>query len=91
MHFYRRLLRLRAENRTLIYGDFAMIEREHPQVFAYTRSLGYETFTVLCNMSAEPAKLESDYSGECVLRNLEGDGRADALAPYEARVLKTCR
>ena len=91
LHFYRRLLRLRADNRTLIYGDFAMIEREHPQVFAYTRSLGNETFTVLCNMSAESARLVRVYSGECVLSNREGEGRTDALEPYEARVLRNCR
>ena len=91
LHFYRRLLRLRADNRTLIYGDFAMMEREHPQVFAYTRSLGNETFTVLCNMSAESARLGRVYTGECVLCNREGEGRTDALEPYEARVLRNCR
>jgi oligo-1,6-glucosidase len=30
LHFYRKLLRLRANSRTLIYGDFALIERDHP-------------------------------------------------------------
>jgi oligo-1,6-glucosidase len=88
LHFYRKLLRLRSGSHTLIYGDFRFIERGHPQVFAYTRTLGNETITVLCNMSSKPAKLEASYPGECVLSNMEGDGRMDALEPFEARVFK---
>ena len=88
LHFYRNLLRLRAESRTLIYGDFALIEREHPQVFAYTRTLGDEVFTVLCNMSGESAALTKPVSGECVLRNVSGE-ETQTLAPYEARVMKS--
>jgi oligo-1,6-glucosidase len=88
LHFYRRLLRLRADSRTLIYGDFALFEREHPQVFAYTRTLGNEVFTVLCNMSGEDALLTRPIIGECVLRNVSGED-TKTLAPYEARVIKT--
>ena len=88
LHFYRKLLRLRAESPTLIYGDFTMIEREHPQVFAYTRTLGNEVFTVLCNMSGESAGLTRPISGECVLRNVSGEEN-QTLAPFEARVMKS--
>ena len=88
LHFYRKLLRLRAESRTLIYGDFALIEREHPQVFAYKRTLGNEAFTVLCNMSGESAALTKPISGDCVLRNISGEV-TQTLAPYEARVMKS--
>ena len=88
LHFYRRLLRLRADNRTLIYGDFAFIEREHPQVFAYSRTLGNEVFTVLCNMSGEDAVLTKPVYGDCVLRNVSGE-ETQTLLPYEARVMKS--
>jgi len=88
LHFYRKLLRLRADNQTLIYGDFALIERDHPQVFAYTRTLGGEVFTVLCNMSGEDVALSKPISGECVLRNVSGE-ETQTLLPYEARVIKS--
>jgi len=88
LHFYRRLLRLRAESRTLIYGDFALIEREHPQVFAYTRTFGNEVLTVFCNMSGEDALLTKAISGECVLRNVSGE-ETQTLAPFEARVMRS--
>jgi len=87
LHFYRKLLHLRSGSDTLIYGDFALIERKHPQVFAYTRTFENETVTVLCNMSAEAAMLEKTYAGKCILRNLGGEMLTDMLDPFEARVL----
>ena len=89
LHFYRELLCLRGKHQTLIYGDFALIEREHPQMFAYTRKLDEEVFTVLCNMSDHEAVLTNEISGECVLRNMQGKVNAQVLAPYEARVIQS--
>lgn len=89
LHFYRTLLHLRGGSETLLYGAFSLIERAHPQIFAYARKLGGEEICVLCNMSAEPALLEKAYAGECLLRNMAGEMAADKLAPYEARVLRT--
>jgi glycosidase len=87
LHFYRKLLRLRANSRTLIYGDFALIEREHPQVFAYTRSLENETYTIVCNMSGEPAVLSAEIEGDILFSNLP-ENRGMQLMPYEARVYR---
>ena len=89
LHFYRALLSLRSKSRTLIYGDFRLIEREHPQVFAYTRTLEDETMTVLCNMSGKEARLANAVSGACVLRNMHGEMEERLLAPYEARVIRS--
>ncbi|NTU77586.1 MAG: hypothetical protein HGA90_07245, partial [Alphaproteobacteria bacterium] len=88
LHFYRKLLRMRADSRTLIYGDFALIERDHPQVLAYTRSLDQETITILCNMSAETVVLSAAYAGECMLLNVSGGMQPDRLASFEARVMR---
>lgn len=85
LHFYRELLRLRAGNRTLIYGDFALIEREHPQVFGYTRSLEGDVCTIVCNMSGELATLSALPAGDCVFSNLS-DCTGSVLQPFEARV-----
>ena len=90
LHFYRKLLRLRSESETLIYGDFALVEREHPQVFAYSRTLGNETDTILCNMSAEDASITRFPSGDCVFSNLSNLS-CDVLQPYEARVYRHVR
>jgi oligo-1,6-glucosidase len=90
LHFYRKLLRLRADSRTLIYGDFALIEREHPQVFGYTRSLDGEAYTIVCNMSGSSALLSVAPNGDCVFSNLT-DPSGSTLQPYEARVYRIKR
>ncbi len=90
LHFYRKLLRLRADSRTLIYGDFALIEREHPQVFGYTRSRDGEAYTIVCNMSGSPALLSVVPNGDCVFSNLT-DSLGSMLQPYEARVYRNER
>ncbi|MDP3446833.1 MAG: alpha-glucosidase [Eubacteriales bacterium] len=87
LHFYRKLLRLRADSRTLLYGDFRLIEREHAQVFAYTRMLEGKTCIILCNMSEKTARLTEQRGGECILRNMNGAMQANLLEPFEARVL----
>ena len=80
---------MRSKSRTLIYGDFRLIEREHPQVFAYTRTVEDEMMTVLCNMSGKEARLTNAVSGACVLRNMHGEMEERLLAPYEARVIRS--
>ena len=90
LHFYRKLLRLRADTRTLIYGDFALIEREHQQVFGYTRSLDGEAYTIVCNMSGSSALLSVAPNGDCVFSNLT-DPSGSTLQPYEARVYRIKR
>ncbi len=89
LHYYRKLLRFRSENETLIYGAFEMIEREHKQIFGYQRMLNEETFIIVCNMSDSEAKLSADIEGECVLRNINGAIETRALEPYEARVYRS--
>ncbi|HWQ97158.1 MAG TPA: alpha-glucosidase [Clostridia bacterium] len=92
LHFYRKLLRLRADSRTLIYGDFALNTREweHPQVFSYWRRLGNESYAILCNMSGSEAGLSGLPAGECVLSNVAYHN-GSVLQPFEARVYRFVR
>lgn len=92
LHFYRELLRLRGGSETLIYGSFALNERErmHPQVFSYWRRLGNESYAIVCNMSGAEAALSGLPAGECVLSNVM-DHEGSVLQPYEARVYRHIR
>ncbi|MFB9279615.1 glycoside hydrolase family 13 protein [Cohnella cellulosilytica] len=94
-HHYRKLIALRKNNRTAIYGAYDLILPEHNQIYAYTRTLGEDRLLVIANLSAEAAEsrlpdsvadsaaaellLISGESGDRGLRDLR-------LAPYEARV-----
>jgi len=87
LQFYRKLTALRNSSKTLQYGDYRPLWTEHGQLFAYERTLDGETFTIVCNMSGERAKLPQALAGERVLCNVESDN-SETLLPYETRVTR---
>ena len=52
---YRKLLRLRHEEKTLVYGGFRVLSRKKNR-FVYERKLGERTFLVDCNLGAVPCR-----------------------------------
>jgi glycosidase len=50
-HYYKAMLALRKKVPAFVYGDYKDIDPQHPSVFAYTRTLGTETFLILLNFS----------------------------------------
>lgn len=50
-HGYRRLIALRHANPALVYGDYLDLAPDHAQLFAYSRTLGDETWLILLNFS----------------------------------------
>jgi oligo-1,6-glucosidase len=92
--YYRALIGLRHREPVVADGTFELVLREHPQIFAYTRTLGDRRLLVLVNLTGEPA--EYDLPGahewaeaELVLANLAAAEAAlpTSLAPYQAVVL----
>ena len=92
--YYRALIELRHREPVVATGDFRMELAEHPQIFAYTRTLGDRRLLVLANLTGDlatydPAALD-DWSGaRFVLGNLPAETRAvdGALAPWQALVV----
>jgi oligo-1,6-glucosidase len=88
---YRRLIGLRHENPVVSLGDFTMLLPEHPEVYAFTRSLEGDVLLVACNLSRAPQPLgellPEAVDAELVLGNLPV-GDPAALRPWEARVLR---
>ncbi|SDZ79027.1 alpha-glucosidase [Thalassobacillus cyri] len=96
-HFYKKLIALRKENPTLLYGKFDLVLPDHDSAFAYTRTLKDETFLILTNLYAEQTLVELPNplvhtTKELVLSNGEStkeeDNRIINMEPYEARVYK---
>jgi glycosidase len=88
------ILRLRKEMANMfVYGDFEMVDAEHEDVFAYTRSYSGESILVVCNFRERPVdwKLPLGMHGvkrEQLLISTYGDLLSDAdtvvLRPFEA-------
>jgi oligo-1,6-glucosidase len=92
--YYRRLIRLRRRHDVLVYGAYELLAPDHPDVYAYRRTLGPDTAVVLLNFAAEPVPFDGlDAGARLPSRRLVGTHEeppplADPvlLRPYEARV-----
>jgi oligo-1,6-glucosidase len=94
-HHYRRLIELRRAHPVLVYGRYRLILPEHPQVYAYLRTLYDDRLLVVCNFSAEAARFELPEDIDALRMPLlianypvepAQDVRVFALRPYEARI-----
>ncbi|MCJ1713440.1 alpha-glucosidase [Curtobacterium sp. VKM Ac-2922] len=96
---HRRLIALRHASRTVQLGDFTLLEPDHPELWAFTRSLEDASepgLVVVANLSSTSMLLPDGIAerlGGCVLGNLgvpAPDG-VGALRPWEARVHEDLR
>ena len=91
--FYQKLIALRHSDPVVALGAFGLIEPDHEQLYAFTRTLGEVTLLVLANVSDAPLTVQGewlpdDISGaELLLGNYPVDGSA-ALRPWEARLYR---
>ncbi len=56
-HYYQKIIKIRKEHLTLVYGDFRLIAEDDEQIFAYIRSDETEKFLVALNFSDKDASL----------------------------------
>ncbi len=96
-YYYQKLIRLRRENPVIVYGAYDLILADHPQIYAFTRTLGDDRLLVICNFSAETPVFElpaglSCTAAEWVIGNYAAkpadDLRRLPLRPYEACVYR---
>ena len=85
LHYYRKMIALRANNDTLIYGDFKPVYADG-KVMVYERSLARECYLTLLNFSNQPAR--ANFDGAVVIANTHITAYKGVLMPYEAVVLK---
>ena len=94
-YHYQRLVQLRKKYDILVYGDYQMLLAEHPQIFAYQRTLDEQRLMVFANFSGEPVELAlpqtlRHLAGECLIANYSPrNGWQDRLSlqPWEAFML----
>ncbi len=86
--FYQSLLRLRRSHDAFLDGDFRLVSEKSDPYMIYTRSLGDETWAVICNFEKEQ---EIALPFACEAPALSSLGRASAegwYAPYECAVVR---
>ncbi|MCE5343640.1 MAG: alpha-glucosidase [Eubacteriales bacterium] len=85
LHYYRRMIALRAGSETLKYGAFSPLKTNR-RVMVYERTWKDERYVVLLNFSARMTK--AAYTGEVVVANTERTAYGGRLEPWEAVVLR---
>ena len=96
LNFYKKLIKIRKENPSLIYGRYDMILEEDEKIYAYTRTLDNDKYVVIVNLSDEEALYKYD-DLDLIYENLmlanykvreHGILKELVLKPYEAILYK---
>jgi oligo-1,6-glucosidase len=97
LNYFRRMIRLRKSEPVLIYGTYRLLDRDNPEVFAYTRSLGRRTLMVALGFSPGGGRtaVPAGYTaGRILMNNLATSpvqGAQLVLLPYQAVVMELGR
>ncbi|MFI8707732.1 alpha-glucosidase [Bacillus sp. NPDC077411] len=94
LNFYKKMIALKKEHDVFTYGTYDLFLEDHPQVYAYTRTLNDEKVVVISNLSKNEAaydetafKLERN---RLLLNNYEVEEHdvvtTITLKPYETRI-----
>ena len=84
-NYTQKLIALRAKTPAFIYGDYKDLDPQHPQVFAYTRTVGNQRYLVVHNFSSDPIAYTlpgSAKAGDLVMGNYgRGEENAATMHP----------
>ena len=94
LNHFRKMVALRKDNLLLVYGNYAIIQDDHPTIYAYSRTLEDQQMIILLNFSELESSISLpnfDYNKEVLINNyneLSIDENTITLKPYQAVVLK---
>ena len=95
LNYFRKMVKVRKAHPVLLYGHYHLLDKEHKQVYAYTRTLGDEKFLILLNFSKEDIEYKIPgtfrHDEEILINNYDScEQYKDKinLLPYQAVVMK---
>ena len=86
LNYYRKLVKLRAENEVLTAGAYEEILPDSEEIFAFARILGDEKFITAVNFSDKTIDLPQELSSGKILIDTEKNPSSSKLNPFEGRV-----
>lgn len=89
LEYFKKLTRLRKENPVLVYGKYTLLDKNNPDVYAYTRELDGRKLLVLLNFKGKAASIKTGLSmagAKLLLANYTTPSGGEQLKPYEAKV-----
>lgn len=93
-YYYKKLIELRKKMDVIVYGEFELLLKEDPNIFAYTRTLGEEKILVINNVTEKEVTFESPKAYEATevlisnYKDVKAQPSSILLRPYEAVAYK---
>ncbi|HET8827763.1 MAG TPA: alpha-amylase family glycosyl hydrolase, partial [Pelobium sp.] len=93
LNYFRKLINLRKKYRTLIYGEYQILDATNQSVYAYSREDENGLFIILLNFTSNEAEFNIDFdcltNAELIIGNYATCTAKNSLKPYEACVFKS--
>ena len=96
LNYFRRVVQLRKDHPTLVYGGYQLLQETHEEIYAYTRTREEDRFLILLGFSSSKSEItldEIDFERAELL--LSNDGiieepmeKSFELRPYQACVYR---
>lgn len=91
LNYFRKMTKLRKSNLALVYGKYTLLDKENPNVYAYTREFEGKKLLVMLNFSSKKAAVKTGLNtnnATILSNNYGGKSSTTELRPYEAVVLE---
>ena len=94
LNFYKEMVTLRKSDDVFMYGTYDLVQENHPEIYAYTRTLGEKRVLILCNLKGKDTSIDleniSVSSDQLLLANIpveEHESMTELnFKPFEARI-----
>lgn len=89
LNYFRKIVQLRKDNPVLVYGKYTLLDKNNPDVYAYTREWEGKKMLVLLNFSSKAAKANTGMDtnkAKLLISNYQTASADGTLQPYEASV-----
>jgi oligo-1,6-glucosidase len=91
LNYFRKLIILRKNELTLVYGKYTLLDKDNPDVYAYTRELAGKKILIVLNFKAKNSSLtigDLDLNkAKLILNNYNDEGKEPLnLRPFEAKI-----
>jgi oligo-1,6-glucosidase len=91
LSYFKTLIELRKKYKTLIYGDYQLLDATNKSVYAYSRKDENGLFLILLNFTSVDAKFDIDFDlndAELMMSNYLDANLNKVLKPYQACIYK---
>jgi oligo-1,6-glucosidase len=87
LNYFRKMVKLRKDNLVLVYGKYTLLDKDNPNVYAYTRELQGKKVLILLNFSSKNASANTGINiskAKVLMNNYTPPSKTEELRPYEA-------